>query len=133
MISSSKQSFEEEMSFSIINDENLEMITYWTSLWPVGFIEHFENNNLQTLDLMTKFTLCLSSDKNKTVNDFKTDLMNRVELAGQGIRVKMRKPSPSVNKWHTPNRMQRSESSETPKNEMQIEKWSLAEGGKDRL
>ena len=55
MISSSKQSFEEETSMSVMNDENLEMKTYWSSLWPAGVIEHFENNNLRTLDLMTKF------------------------------------------------------------------------------
>jgi len=41
MISSSKQSFEEEMSFSIINDGNLEMKTYKNILMACGHYSTF--------------------------------------------------------------------------------------------
>ena len=44
-----------------------------------------------------------------------------------------RRPDPLVSQWHDPSEMQRSETSETPKNDMQKAKWSLTEGCKDRL
>ena len=47
------------------------------SLRACGMIEHSANQILKTLNLFSPgLTLCLSSDKNKTVNDFITDLMN---------------------------------------------------------
>jgi len=40
-ISSSKQSFEEESTLSIIDGENMEMKTYRTPLWPTGIVRIF--------------------------------------------------------------------------------------------
>ena len=55
MISSSKQNFEEETYMSIMNDENLEMKTYWKH--PHGMWALFNITEDQTLDLETTMTL----------------------------------------------------------------------------